>query len=410
MGFIRKEPNGRWRAYYRDPAGRQRNKRFGTKKEASGFLAEMETAKARGSYVAPTAGRTLFGDYAARWMESWNTEATTAARDASIMRTHVLPQWGAWQLAKIDQLAIQSWITALGKNRSRATVAEAHRLTLAVLRSAVRNRLVPFNPAEGIRVPRRRKQDTDERIVSRHELRTALLPVLPARHCAIVATAAGTGLRWGEVAGLRRDALDLDGRSLSVLRTVIEVSGNTSFKAFPKSSAGRRTVPMPAWLVRIVGEHLERWPADSSGPVFANEVGGPLRRTVFRSRIWRPALVRAGMLGKVVPDGDHFRAEWTDAARASYTEEAATEPTAVKLVARNQAGGLRFHDLRHSYATWLVDDGVPPNMVQRVMGHERSSTTLDLYTRRTDNSDRILRALDDEDDGGEESPGAGARE
>jgi len=54
--------------------------------------------------------------------------------------------------------------------------------------------------------------------------------------------------------------------------------------------------------------------------------------------------------------------------------------------------------LRHSYATWLVDDGVPPNMVQRVMGHERSSTTLDLYTRRTDNSDRILEALTDPDD------------
>ena len=45
-----------------------------------------------------------------------------------------------------------------------------------------------------------------------------------------------------------------------------------------------------------------------------------------------------------------------------------------------------------------LDDGVPPNMVQRVMGHERSSTTLDLYTRRTDNSDRILRALDDSDE------------
>jgi integrase len=67
------------------------------------------------------------------------------------------------------------------------------------------------------------------------------------------------------------------------------------------------------------------------------------------------------------------------------------------IVARGQAGGLRFHDLRHSYATWLVDDGVPPNMVQRVRAHERASTTLDLYTRRTDDSLRILRALDDED-------------
>lgn len=60
---------------------------------------------------------------------------------------------------------------------------------------------------------------------------------------------------------------------------------------------------------------------------------------------------------------------------------------------------LRFHDLRHSYATWLVDDGVPINMVQKVMGHERSSTTLDLYTRRTDNHDRILQAMDDDEDG-----------
>ena len=78
-----------------------------------------------------------------------------------------------------------------------------------------------------------------------------------------------------------------------------------------------------------------------------------------------------------------------------HTERLRSETPAVNHVARHQAGGLRFHDLRHSYATWLVDDGVPPNMVQRVMGHERSSTTLDLYTRRTDNSARILRALDD---------------
>jgi integrase len=59
------------------------------------------------------------------------------------------------------------------------------------------------------------------------------------------------------------------------------------------------------------------------------------------------------------------------------------------------AGGLRFRDLRHSYTTWLVDDGVPINMVQRVMGHERSSTALDLYTRRTDASERILQVLGD---------------
>jgi integrase len=108
--------------------------------------------------------------------------------------------------------------------------------------------------------------------------------------------------------------------------------------------------------------------------------------------------VRAGLLGEVAPAGGRFEARWTDEMGASHSERHRTFAQAVQHVARHQAGGLRFHDLRHSYATWLVDDGVPPNMVQRVMGHERSSTTLDLYTRRTDNSSRILDALNDPDE------------
>ena len=104
------------------------------------------------------------------------------------------------------------------------------------------------------------------------------------------------------------------------------------------------------------------------------------------------------MLGEVVAVDGGFEGRWTDVDEAKHTERTRTYVQAVQLVARSQAGGLRFHDLRHSYATWLVDDGVPPNMVQRVMGHERSTTTLDLNTRRTDNSDRILWALDDGDE------------
>jgi integrase len=215
-------------------------------------------------------------------------------------------------------------------------------------------------------------------------------------HRAIVATAAGAGLRWGEAAGLRADALDVDGARFSVIRTVVEVGGDTTFKVYPKSRAGRRTIPLPGWLAPIIRAHLAEWPTDDSGPIFANEVGGPLRRTLFRTRIWRPSLVRAGMLGAVVQLGHReWNAQWTDTAGVKHSERLRSEAAAVNHVVRHQAGGLRFHELRHSYATWLVDDGVPPNMVQRVMGHERSSTTLDLYTRRTDNSERILQALDE---------------
>jgi integrase len=325
-------------------------------------------------------------------------QGSTAAKDRSIMETHVLPRWGDVPPSKVDHIGLQEWVTELGARRKPATVGLALRLSSAVLRSAVRNRLIAFNPAEDVRVPRIRRSDTDERIISRADLRTRLLPAVPDRYRGVVATAAGAGLRWGEVIGLRADAMDLDRARLSVIRTVTEVAGRTQFKPFPKSAAGRRTVPLPTWAVPIIREHRTRWPSASDEPIFANEVGAPLRRTLFRARIWRPSLVRAGLLGDVVAIGPrHWEARWTDADGRAHTERHPTAAQAVQHVARHQAGGLRFHDLRHSYATWLVDDGVPPNMVQRVLGHERSTTTLDLYTRRTDNSSRILDALNDPD-------------
>jgi integrase len=398
MSFVSRTPEGNYRANWREPSGQQKAKTFRTQTEAKRFLAEIDGSLSRGLYVDPHAGRLLFATHAREWLDSRNDELTTKARDASIMHTHVLPQWGTWPLSKIDHLSVQKWITELGTRRAPATVAEAHRLTSAVLRSAVRNRLIAFNPCEGIRLPRRRRQDTADQVVSRDELRSELLAVVPDRYRAIIATGAGAGLRWGEAAGLRLDALDLKRARLSVIRTVVEVSGHTTFKPYPKSSAGRRTVPLPGWLVPIIREHLDRYPVPAEAPVFANAVGKPLRRTLFRSRVWRPALVRAGLLGTLtVIDENTVRASWTDDTGATLAKEFTIEREAIMHIAKSCTGGLRFHDLRHSYATWLVDDGVPVNMVQRVMGHERSSTTLDLYTRRTDDHDRILQALDDDD-------------
>jgi hypothetical protein len=132
-----------------------------------------------------------------------------------------------------------------------------------------------------------------------------------------------------------------------VNRTIIEVSGHTSFKPFPKSAAGRRTVPLPPWLVEIIKEHRKAYPLGENGLIFPNAVGKPLRRALFRSRVWRPALVRAGMLGAVtVVDGNTVRADWVDATGATLTMELLTEREAVLHVAYSCAGGLRFHDLR----------------------------------------------------------------
>lgn len=195
------------------------------------------------------------------------------------------------------------------------------------------------------------------------------------------------------------DALDLDRRQLRVIRTVVEISGSTRFTAFPKSAAGRRTVPLPAWLVPILVEHLDAFPPGDRGLVSGNAVGKPLRRALFGSRVWRPALVRAGLLGQLTVLDEHtVRAGWTDADGTAHVKEFPTEREAVRHIAR--AGGRRAAIPRPSPLLRHLarDDGVPINMVQRVMGHERSTTTLDLYTRLTDGHDRILRALGEDDD------------
>src|SRR4051812_2839868 len=81
MGFIRRTPTGRQRACWRDPAGRQRSKTFRTKRGANAFLAEVESALNRGTYVAPDAGRLRFADYGHRWLAGRNDEKATVARD-----------------------------------------------------------------------------------------------------------------------------------------------------------------------------------------------------------------------------------------------------------------------------------------------------------------------------------------
>ncbi|WP_016699319.1 tyrosine-type recombinase/integrase [Actinoalloteichus spitiensis] len=317
------------------------------------------------------------------------------------MRTHVLPQWATWPLGKIDDVALQGWITSLAGRLSRASIAECHRLASGVLRSAIRNKLIAFNPSEGVRLPRRTKADRDDFVITREVLRSRLLPAVPERHRAFVTVAAGSGMRWGEIAGLALDAVDLTAGTVRVVRTVVEVSGQRSVKPSPKTAAGRRTIPLPRWALTALRDHLGRVSPGPRDLVFPTDAGTPLSRGTWRARVWRPSLVRAGLLGDLVQlDAQRWRAGWTDTEGVEHSATFEGHRQAVLHVARHAGEGMTFHDLRHSYATWLVDDGVPVNMVQRVLGHERSSTTLDVYTRRTDNRARLLDALDDRDDDG----------
>ncbi|MEU7903333.1 tyrosine-type recombinase/integrase [Actinoplanes sp. NPDC049118] len=185
--------------------------------------------------------------------------------------------------------------------------------------------------------------------------------------------------------------------AVRVSRVGIEVAGTVTFKPYPKSRAGRRAVPLPPFAVKLLKAHADLVTPGPSGEIFTNEAGGSMRRTVFRAWIWRPALVRAGLLGQVTQVGPReWRATWRDRDGNEVSEVVPNRRVARGRVSRLAQHGLRFHDLRHSFATWLVTDGVPLNEVARVMGHEQISTTLDRYTHvLTRSADRVRESLAD---------------
>lgn len=397
MGHVSPTPAGHFRADWRDATGRKKTKTFKTRKEAKAFLAETETALGRGIYVDPHAGRVRFGEFADRWSASRVTGNQDQERTRIALRKHILPKWGNWPIGKMNHLAIQEWVRELSEQLAPATVAKCLSTLSKVLRSAVRSRLIAVDPSEGVTAPAVRFRSGDRNVIDMRVFVARLLPAVPAEHRALVAAAAGAGLRWGECAGLAWGCVDLDRDEIRVTQVAEEVSGAVVIRQYPKTRASVRTVPMAPFLVAQLRARLAKLPAepDPGALVFATRTGTPPRRSNFRRQVWRPAQARAGLLGQVDKLGEHkYRAVWSDAAGVKWSAEFTTKRDAERRLAERAHGGLRFHDLRHSYATWLVSAGVPVNDVAAAVGHENPSITLRLYTHRSDGrTERIMKAF-----------------
>src|SRR5262249_43253563 len=160
---------------------------------------------------------------------------------------------------------------------------------------------------------------------------------------ALVGLAGGTGLRWGECAGLRWDAVDLSAGTVRVVRVAIEVSGHVTDKAYPKSRAGRRAVPLPGFVLELLTGHDRKYRPGAGGVVFTSRSGAAVRRTTFRAKVWRPSLVRAGLLGKIVEVGPHkVMAHWHDGEGGEWSREFTTAREATDRLVKHAHGGLRF--------------------------------------------------------------------
>lgn len=332
-----------WRARYRDLAGKEHARHFKRKADAQRWIDSVTTAVVTGTYVDPGRAAITVAAMADGWASNPGWTASTRARNESILRRHVLPRWGSTRLSSVDHEEVQRWATDLARTGLAAnTVRKIVGVLHSVLAAAVKGRRLTSNPADDVVLPR--ATVARRRYLSAQQVEA--LADASGRRRDVVLLLAYSGLRWGELAALRVGDVDTLRRRLNVERSVTEVDGVLVWGA-PKDHQ-RRSVPYPEFLRGALEDAIHGRPADDL--LFPATGGQPMR-------------VR------------NARRDWFDAAAT-----AAGIP------------GLTPHELRHTAASLAVGAGASVLAVQRMLGHEKASMTLDTYS---DLFDDDLDALGD---------------
>jgi integrase len=342
FGTARRLPSGRWQAGY-NHEGQRYWTTFDTKADADAWLARARTQISRAEWVDPSAGRMTVAELAEAWLRSNSRKrASTLSRDEAIMRRHVVPVLGPRRIAAVTPHDVQVLVNGWAEQVAASTVGRQYTATAAMFSFAVDAQLIARSPCRRIRLPQRQLVDRPE--LSAENL-FRLAEALGPDQAMMMWTAAVSGLRFAECAGLTVDRLDLLGGTLTVDRQL----SRTGELLPPKSAAGKRRLACPMWLLEEFAGMLARrhlTAADGDAFVFVSPGGGQLQYTNWRRRSWVPACRAAGM-----PD-------------------------------------LVFHDLRSLSATALIRVGADVKTTQKRLGHSSPQVTLGLYARATAEGDR----------------------
>jgi len=334
---IDRRENGRYRARYEGPDLRWRSRTFDRRIDAQSWLTNELTKLHRSEWVDPHAGRELFGVVADRWMEGRVAlRESTLARDRSYLRSLALPAFGSRPVGTIQPSDLATWIAGMNAaGKSPATIQKAWQIASGVLRLAVRDRLIALSPARDVQLP---KIERTEPIAFTVDEVMHLADSIDPRYRELVLVGAFGGLRIGELAGLHLGDFDPLRSLIRVRRTASDVGGKVIVGP-PKTSKGIRTVALPRSITQQLADHVAM--LDDKGTtawLFPAPEGGPIRRTAWTRRVWKPALAAAGL---------------DDA--------------------------LGTHTLRRSQVALLIAQGEHPKVIADRLGHTSVRTVLDVY-------------------------------
>lgn len=347
MASIQKRPDGRWRARYRDDAGREHARHFGRKIDAQQWLDGVTTAVVTGTYVDPKAGRVTFADFYSEWSvrQVW-VGGTRRAMDLA-----AVTPFSETQLRLIRRSHVEAWVKAMSASLQPGTVHTRFVNVRSVFRAAIADRVISADPTNGVTLPRRRRQDQAMRIPTPEQVGQLLHAAAP-RVAPLIALCAFAGLRLGEVAGIQVADVDFLRRRLEVRRQVQRETGGFEVR-LPKYGS-ERIVMLPDRLVEMLAEY-----------VAAYRPGGEPDRWLFV----------ASQLGTEQPPHQNTVGHWWRQTAAAAGVD-----------------GIRLHDLRHFYASGLIAAGCDVVTVQRALGHSSAATTLSVYSHMWPSAEDRTRA------------------
>lgn len=358
-GSIRNR-NGRWQGSFfeidpRTESRRQISKTFDTKTAAQEWIT---TTMAEMERNGPTVrNHDTLADFLCMWLDSRDvTElaANTKSWYRSAVKDHIIPALGSIRLDKLSAAQVDAFLASRLKGgrldgRPGGLSPSSVRRLYVTLRKAVtwgqRMNVLARDPMRGVSAPKLPTADPLSKSWTIEQVETFLASVADDRLQALWHTAAWTGMRRGELVGLRWSDVDLDGGAVSVRRTVVMVDG-LPVESTPKTNRGRRVVELDDRTVAALRKHraaqvVERLAAGSAwhdkDDVFVWEDGRPLR-----------------------PD-------WVSHRFGQLVRTAGLRP-------------IPFSGLRDTHATALLRAGVHPKIVQERLGHHSAAFTLDVYS------------------------------
>lgn len=337
MPYLRRLPSGRWQATVWLPSGKRVTRSDKLKKVVTDWARDEEARIARGEWRDPRAGRIQFEEFRDRFIAARVVEDSTARRDRSVLANHLNPQWEGWRLPAISRLEVQGWVKRMQADGvGPHAIRHAYNLLSSLMAAAVDEGIITESPCRRIDLPA-----TPEKLPEwfTHDQLEAITAQLPGRHAAAAWLMAWCGLRWGEAAGLRV------GRVAFLRRRLLVAGVNTqlgAWKEYPKTSKSRREITVPPEVLELLA------------PLCAGK--GPEELVFLTERPYK---------GTLRPwSGANWRLVWHTAigkARAARPELAVPD--------------YGPHALRHTAASWLVQEGVPLYDVQRLLGHESPMIT-----------------------------------